>query len=89
MTTRDRSHRETALLNASNLCLGRQRHHHVHVHGRRGHDNNHSYTYKVKSMAYGPRVNNRLMAYGPEVTLDLAYSLTRIKPIKSAVKAEA
>ncbi len=38
MTTRDRSHREMALLETGNLCLGRQRHHHVHV--RRRHDNN-------------------------------------------------
>ncbi len=40
----------------------------------------------MKEMAYGPKVDERLTAYGPEVTLDLAYGLTKIE---SAVKAEA
>ncbi len=39
MTTRDQSHRETALLSTHNLCLRRQRHHHVH--GRHRHDDRH------------------------------------------------
>ncbi len=69
MTTRDQSHRETALLSTSNLCLGRQRHHHIH--GRCRHDDR-QLQYNVKSMAYGPIVNDRLAAYGPEVTLDVA-----------------
>ena len=37
-------------------------------------------------MAYGPKVNDRLTAYGPGVTLDLAYGLTITE---SAVRAEA
>ncbi len=87
--TRDRSHRETALLNTGNLCPGRQRHHHVH--GRCGHDNRQSQLHvqlqlQVKSMAYGSKVDNRLTAYDPGVALDLAYGLTRTE---SAVKSEA
>ncbi len=39
MTTKDRSHREMALLSTYDLSLGRQRHHHVH--GRRRHDDRH------------------------------------------------
>ncbi len=89
MTTRVRSHRKTALLDTGNLCLGRQRHRHVH--GRRRHDNRQSQLHiwlqlNVKAMAYGPKVDNRLTAYGPEVTLDLAYGLTNTE---SAVKAQA
>ena len=38
-TTKDRSHREMALLSTHDLCLGRQRHHHLH--GRRRHDDRH------------------------------------------------
>ena len=37
-------------------------------------------------MAYGPKVDDRLTACGPEVTLDTAYGLTITE---SAVKAEA
>ncbi len=37
-------------------------------------------------MAYGPTVDDRLVAYGPEVTLDVAYGLTSRE---SAVKAVA
>ena len=37
-------------------------------------------------MAYGPKVDDRLTAYGPVVTLDLVYDLTRIE---SALKAQA
>ncbi len=37
-------------------------------------------------MAYGPKVDDSLTAYGPGVTLNLAYGLTRAE---SAVKAEA
>ncbi len=89
MTTGVRSHRESALLNTGNLCFGRQRHHHIH--GRRRYDNRQSQLHvqlqlDVKSMAYGPKVDDRLTVYGPGVTLDLAYGLTNIE---SAVKAEA
>ena len=45
----------------------------------------HSYTYKVKSMAYSPKVDDGLVVYGPGVTLDLAYGLTSRE---SAMKAE-
>ncbi len=37
-------------------------------------------------MAYGPKVDDRLTAYGPGFTLGLAYGLTNIE---SAVKADA
>ena len=82
MTTRVRSHRETALLETGNLCLGRQRHHHVHV-GRRHDDNSYIDTHEVTPMAYGPR-DGWLMAL--KLPLDLAKGLTNIE---SAVKALA
>ena len=35
-----------------------------------------SYIHEVKSMAQGPKVNDRLVAYGPGVMLDTVYGLT-------------
>ena len=71
MTTRDYSHRETALLSTHDLCLGRQRHHHVH--GRRRHDDRHLQLHtRLSTMAYGPEITNRQLAYGAKVTLEMA-----------------
>ncbi len=49
---------------------------------------NYSHTYKVKSMAYSPTVNDRLVAYGPGVTLDVAKALQVERvPIRRRLKA--
>ncbi len=68
MTTRVRSHRETALhvLSTHDLCLGRQRHHHVH--GRRRYDDRHLQVHtRLSTMAYGPEITDIQLAYGPKV----------------------